>query len=477
VNAGLAFVITWMIAHGLGAGATGSFFQLTSLFMIATCIIGLGADTGLVRSLSRHVAQNDHGAIRPLLRSALIPLVVIGMVATCTVVIAAPWISSALGWGSDAASTVRVLALVLLPAAATGVLLGGSRGLGRIRTYTVVQNLLIPIVRFGAVAFAVYVVHDAWAVVWAWSLPLVLGAVAASALLVRHVRRGPAAEAPHAERDERRRLAREFWGFSLPRGGTVILERALDWADVLLVIALLGAVPGGVYGVVTRIVQAGNMLESALRIVMGPRLSAAVARDDQIAADSLYQKVTGFLILASWPFYFAIAVFAKDILRLFGDEFVSGATALVVLALAMAVRNTGGALQTVLLMAGQSTWQLGNKALQLTVLIVLTLWLAPVGGITGAAVAYAISVVVDTGLAMFQVHRALGFRSDARAVIGAAVAPVGVVLGGGLLVSVVLEGMGTPLRLLGLGGVLAAYLGAILLALRKRGEFHVTDVA
>jgi hypothetical protein len=54
---------------------------------------------------------------------------------------------------------------------------------------------------------------------------------------------------------------------------------------------------------------------------------------------------------------------------------------------------------------------------------------------------------------------------------------VGVVLGGGLLVSVVLEGMGTPLRLLGLGGVLAAYLGAILLALRKRGEFHVTDVA
>jgi O-antigen/teichoic acid export membrane protein len=130
VNAGLAFVITWMIAHGLGAGATGSFFQLTSLFMIATCIIGLGADTGLVRSLSRHVAQNDHGAIRPLLRSALIPLVVIGMVATCTVVIAAPWISSALGWGSDAASTVRVLALVLLPAAATGVLLGGSRGLG-----------------------------------------------------------------------------------------------------------------------------------------------------------------------------------------------------------------------------------------------------------------------------------------------------------------------------------------------------------
>src|SRR5699024_5932624 len=87
------------------------------------------------------------------------------------------------------------------------------------------------------------------------------------------------------------------WSFSLPRGVTIILERALDWADVLLVIALLGPGPGGVYGVVTRIVQAGNMLEAALRIVLGPRISAAIARDDYARAEQLYRQATQLLIL------------------------------------------------------------------------------------------------------------------------------------------------------------------------------------
>lgn len=469
VNAGLAFVVTWIIGRGLGAAATGEFFQLTSWFMIATSVIGLGADTGLMRSLSRQRALGDERHFRPTLRAALLPVIALGVLVTVVLLLAAP----ALGqwWGLDAAGvdTLRILAVALVPGALVGILLGGSRGLGRVITYTVVQNLFIPIARLAAVAAVVLWIGSAWAAVWAWVVPLILAAALAAVALTRQVR-AAAPDRSAVDRAESKDQTRAFWAFSLPRGGAVVLERALDWADVLLVIALLGPAAGGVYGVVTRIVQAGSMLEAAMRIVLGPRLSAAIAQEKNTEAQSLFRQVTSMLIVASWPFYIAIAVFAEDLLGLFGDQFRSGAPALVILAVAMGLRNTGGALQTVLLMAGRSTAQLGNKAVQLVVLIAGTLVLVPAWGIVGAAVAYAAGVIIDTILAGVQVYRSLGFRAEVREVLVASMLPLLIVLTGSVAVSAALGEMSSLWRLFGLAMVLAVYGAVLVYLLRRRGR-------
>ncbi|WP_422116314.1 lipopolysaccharide biosynthesis protein [Brachybacterium sp. UNK5269] len=466
VNAGLAFVVTWMIARGLGAGATGDFFLLTALFMISTSVIGLGADTGLVRALSGARAVGQHRDIRPTLRAALLPVIVVGSVLVTVLLLSAGQLASWLALGSSGASTLRLLALALVPAALTGILLAGSRGLGRVRTYTLVQNLFIPICRLLMVAAAVVLLGSTSAVVWAWAVPLFLAAAIAALALSRQVGaetdRGVAVPAT-----ERKVISRRFWAFSLPRGGSIIIERALDWADVLLVIALLGPRAGGVYGVVTRIVQAGGMLEAALRIVLGPRLSTAIAQGEHRAAERLYQQVTQFLILGAWPFYLAVAVFADVILGLFGPEFISGAPALIVLASAMALKNMAGALQTVLLMAGRSSWQLRNKAIQLVVLIVLAVVLLPLWGLIGAALAFAVSVLVDTLLAVFQVHRLLGFTSELHTIAFSSALPLLVVLGGSLVARLLASGAGTPVHLAALAAVLLVYAAVVLRALKK----------
>ncbi|PKI90832.1 hypothetical protein CW368_09215 [Actinomycetales bacterium SN12] len=469
VNAALAFLVTWIIANGLGADATGGFFLLTSLFMIVTSATGLGADTGLVRSLSQSVALDRRSTLAPIVRTAVWPVVLLGFLVSATIWLGAAQLSGWLGLGEDAVPTVRVLAATILPATLTGVLLGGSRGLGRIITYTVVQNLFIPFTRLGAVAVVVYLFHSAWGVIWAWALPLVLACAIAGFALLRQLRVQGGGQFPPTP-TERKALTRTFWSFSLPRGGTIILERALDWADVLMVIALLGPAMGGIYGVVTRVVQAGAMLEAALRIVLGPRLSAATAVGNHALAERLFLQVTQFLILASWPFYITIAVFSSDILRLFGEEFVQGSTALIILAVAMGLRNTAGALQTVLLMVGRSTWQLFNKAVQLGVMVLLAAVAVPAWGIIGGAVAFAVSVAVDTLLASVQVHRSLGFITTGRSVARAAVLPVSVVLVGGLLASALLRDASALTRISALVAVVAIY-GAALLVVLKRGMF------
>ncbi len=111
VNAGIAFVVTWLIARGLGAGATGAFFLLTSLFMISTSVIGLGSDTGLVRSLSRSRATDRMGELGPTVAIAMRPVILLGLILTAMLVVAADPIADRLVPGTDGASTLRLLAL------------------------------------------------------------------------------------------------------------------------------------------------------------------------------------------------------------------------------------------------------------------------------------------------------------------------------------------------------------------------------
>jgi O-antigen/teichoic acid export membrane protein len=185
----------------------------------------------------------------------------------------------------------------------------------------------------------------------------------------------------------------------------------------------------------------------------------------------MFQRVTVALILLSWPYYIAAAVFAKDLLGLFGDEFVQGTSALIVLAAAMALRNTMGALQTVLIMTGRSMWQLANKGAQVSVLIAGSLILVPLLGIVGAAVAYALSVLVDTTLATVQVTTRLGVQSDMRSILSAAAFPVVGVLCTGLALVWLLADAPAYVRLILLGCILVVYVGATGMFLRGRSDF------
>ena len=120
------------------------------------------------------------------------------------------------------------------------------------------------------------------------------------------------------------------------------------------------------------------------------------------------------MIWVAWPFFILLAVFAEPVLRIFGPGFSSGATPMAVLAAAMALSVAAGTVQTILLMGGRSTWQLADKTGALLLNITLDLLLIPTWGITGAAIAWAVTIVVDTVVVVWQVQGLMGIRPSGR---------------------------------------------------------------
>lgn len=421
-------ILAIVVGRGLGVQGAGFFFQTVALFMIVANVLELGADTGLVRELSRQVSLGRYADLRRTVLIAVVPVLTVGVVMVAVLCLGAPVLAGLISAPSARATTegliVHTMPFVVLASLVT-VLLGGTRGLGSVLPFVSVYNVGLPVARVLLVLAALAAGFELFGVAQAWVIPSVLAAAVAAVVLVRQLTLMPFEQAvPAAPRTPVRLLAREFWSFSAPRGLAAALEIVLAWLDVLLVGALLGPAAAGIYAVASRCVRAGLLVDTAMRMAVSARISATLAVGDLERARNLLRRTTQSMILLSWPLYATLACFAPVVLDVFGAGFEAGTTTVELLCAAMMLLSGAGMVQTVLLMGGRSRWQLNNKVVALVVNIAANVVLMPVLGIAGAAVAWVLTVAVDTALATWQVQHRMAVRVSARALA----APVAVVL-------------------------------------------------
>ena len=408
-GAGIAFVTTMVVSNGIGAEGSGEFFRLMALFAIAISLVTFGADTGLVRTMSAQRALGRYGVLPQLIRYGLIPALMTSMLLVAGVYIYTEVVPMA----PEYQSAMRVSSAFVLVAALMTVFFGALRGLHRVVTFTVLQNVLLPTLRFAAVGLVVLFSGQLMELVYAWTVPVAITAVVALWLLERafpneeHVEVLPSEDSPTE-------TFRSFWGFSSARGVATVVETILEWIDVLVVTAFLGAAAGGVYGAVNRCVRVGTMIEHTGRVVTGPSISAALATRQLDRAREIFLSTTRVLTALSWPFYLSLAFFGPVLLHFFGKGFEAGAGILWVICPAAMLSMSAGGVQSVLLMSGKSRWQLLNKLSSLVVAVTLNFTLVPVWGLYGAVTAWASALLIDTFLASYQVFRLVGIRASVR---------------------------------------------------------------
>ena len=408
-GAGIAFVTTMVVSNGIGAEGSGEFFRLMALFAISISLVTFGADTGLVRTMSAQRALGRYGVLPQLIRYGLIPSLVTSVLLVAGVYIYTELVPMA----PEYQAAMRVSSAFILVAALMTVFFGALRGLHRVVTFTLLQNVLLPTLRFAAVGLVVLFSGQLMDLVYAWTVPVAITAVVA---LWRLERAFPSEE--HVEvlpsEDSPTETFRSFWGFSSARGVATVVETILEWIDVLVVAAFLGAAAGGVYGAVNRCVRVGAMIEHTGRVVTGPSISAALATRQLDRAREIFLSTTRVLTALSWPFYLSLAFFGPVLLGFFGKGFEAGAGILWVICPAAMLSMSAGGVQSVLLMSGKSRWQLLNKLSSLVVAVTLNFTLVPVWGLYGAVTAWASALLIDTFLASYQVFRLVGIRASLR---------------------------------------------------------------
>lgn len=474
LGAVLAFGLTVLVSRWLQPAGAGGLFELIALFTILSNTLQLGADTGLLRWISRARAIGGLADVRKIVTIALVPVFVLSTAAAAAVWITAPDLAHAFlhGMAPAAAADIRIVAPFVPLGALSACVLAGSRGFGRMWPYLAIEGLGKPALRVGLVLVALVLGWGVQGALLGWSLPVALGLVGSWLILTRLIkaelpgaehglsrsagtsrrrvaaggrhrdagqgRRRVAAAGRHRDADRgrrrvaadghldadrerrqappgspatpRRRLAADFWRFTAPRGFAGTFQIVVVWLDILLVGALLSRYSAGVYAAVSKLVLVGAYALEATRLAIGPQLSRFLARQDFSIAAGLHQSATRWLMIASWPLYVVMAIFPAVVLGIFGHRYTAGAAALTVLALAMLVNLGTGNVTVVLLMGGKSSLSAWNALAAMLVNVGLNLVLLPRIGIVGAAIAWAASIVVENVAAVIEVWLTLGIR-------------------------------------------------------------------
>ncbi len=401
------FVLTLVLTHGLTTTTAGQFFSATAIFIVLQTFLSFGVGAGLVRFVPRFQALDRQADVPALLVVAFVPVIVLGIVGSIALWLAAPLLATRIGHDqADAAlHSIRILALLFLPGVVEVGIVESTRAFDSVRNYVLLQQLGSPAARPVLVGIAIAAAAPLWVVVLAWLIPLLLALVLAALLLARRMRQlfGRSLAWPQPTVPVRD-IAAEYWSFTGARGLAGVMEILLNWLDVLLVATLASPAQAAIYAAASRFITSGTLVLQALRVAIAGDISAALARRDTERVSQIYSAASQWVVLSSWPLYLVMAVFAPTVLRVFGASYPAGAHAMTVLCLAMLVNLAAGNVGTVLLMGGRSSWVLMDKAASLAINVGVNLALVPHFGITGAAVAWAATIVLDSVLAFGQVR-------------------------------------------------------------------------
>lgn len=402
-SAGMGFVLTVIVSRLLGTEGAGLFFQITGIFAMVLAFAKFGMDSTSIYLIPR-VKLDDSRKVRSAVAACILTALGVSVLLLAAVEIAAPML-----WAESSPALLRGVQaiMVFLPMGAVMLTVSAVlRALGSVREFVWISNLALPLLRAIFVVIAFVITGSVAVVSVAWAVPFAVLVLIAGVMVSRHI--SVLEQGTPGPRLPAMQQYREIWRFAIPRTISAGLEQALTWVDVLIIGWLMSDQAAGIYGGAARFIQAGLLVDAALRVVVSPRFSALLHKGKRDEVSDLYVTASVWLVLTASPAYVLLGVFSPVFLSLLGPEFSEGAVPLSILAVGMAVTFLAGNIHSLLIMSGRSGWAAVNKAIVLTVNVVGNFALIPLFGLQGAAFVWMVCMLLDAALATAQVRFFLG---------------------------------------------------------------------
>ncbi|WP_254536876.1 flippase [Halomarina litorea] len=397
----ISFVAKLVIARVLGRVDYGAVSLGITLTAFVSTLVVLGLHTGIGRFLPRY---EDPGRRKGVLLSAFELAIPLSVLVGGAIALLAPWLAGAVFDDSSIAPVLRVFGLAIPLAAVMKLAVGGVQGLQSSLPKVFIRNVSLPLTRFAGVVVAILLGFRSTGVAWAYAASYAAAAGVGLYFLWR--------DTPLFDRAvEAVPMRRELLSFSAPL--VVSTTMTLVFSDIDMFMLGIYASTGdvGVYNTVYPLAQLLTVAMSAFGFIFMPVVSELQTAGEEDALGRLYQVVTKWIFLATFPLFVLMVLFPEATIALtFGPEYLPGTTALVVLSVAFFTHAIAGPNADALTSLGRTRLIMYDNALVAAVNVVLNVALIPQYTFLGAAVATAVSYVLLNALYAAQLYRFAGFH-------------------------------------------------------------------
>lgn len=380
------FLVALLIARISGEALLGAFAILFALRAILALVCGLGMRVAMTKFVAASRARSDHAVLRGAVRIGIGVPVGAAVLAAAVLVLLAPVLSEDVFDVSSMTGPMRVVALSLPFAVLQDVTLAGTQGFQSLRAFARIGMILEPSCRLGFTALALVAGWDLMGLAVALLAASAIGGLSGAVALGRRVRALP----PAAPVLPWRALA----GFAGVSWVASMATQGILWVDVVLLGWLVAADEVGVYQVATRAVMVCMIVITPLTAAMAPRIAHYwETREIDRVSDSYDGVVRWTWRLSIVPLTLVFAAPAA-VLSIFGSGFREGVAVVLILCTGALVESLAAPSAVLLNQIGRNRLNMVINLCALIGNIALNLALIPAFGIVGAAVAWALTLVV-----------------------------------------------------------------------------------
>lgn len=385
---GSRFVIGLILARLLGPADYGLYHLAIGAASMFAGISSLGLDDAMVRYVAILSGRRDRPGVWGTIQIGLGITLPVSVLLGVFLYLAAPMVSEGLFDEPALTPALHLMAFVVPLLTLSNVLLGVTRGFGRMDHAAFGENVVQSLVRMVLLGILALVGLDLVAALVIFAIADVAASITFGLLINRHFSLRPSAH-PEARRD-----VRGVFGFAFPLWLSGLLNQFQRNITVLILGVAAAPASVGIFAIVSQVNMIGHAVYRAVIVSVKPLLAQLHDQGDSTGLRHIYTTTTRWLLMTNLPFFLGLVLYPASILAIFGEDFSTGAAALVVMAVAELMNAGTGICGSLIDMTGHTRIKVANSVLWLLVLGVSNVLLVPPFGVVGAALAHAVSITV-----------------------------------------------------------------------------------
>jgi O-antigen/teichoic acid export membrane protein len=390
------FAFGILIARVVGVEQYGLYTLAITVSLIATNVAMVGLQTGMVRFLPEAIREKDDQATWGIIQTSVgIPLI-FSIVLSLGLLLLADNLAVLLFHDPRMASLLRIASL-LIPLDTISFLAYVITISYKQPKYSVIaNNILSPVIKlvmaaaFLAIGLSTEGILIAQVIASTAGLLVLIYFINSLFPLIR-----PLGSAFKNTRKLIRYSLTVYWGW---------IVNTLSATLTTLALGFVGLASGvGVYTAASRFSMIGSMFYLSIGSISTPIFADLYTQGNAAQLKAYYQTTARWLIIFNLPVFLTSILYAKPLLWIFGDDFTTGFTSMIILAFGTLTYTSTGLGANVLDMTDHPKVNSINSVILVIVLIILNILLVPRYEVIGAALATSISTIVVDVICLIEV--------------------------------------------------------------------------
>ena len=375
------YLYTALLARWVGPEFLGIYSIANSIMLISEVFAKMGLETGIMRFVSRLNPKVDKEKINLLISSAFKMTAIFSLAIMIVLIISSGTIIDNYFSAQPILKSVLIIFAIAIPFNSLTIISAfATQGFKRLKYKTIVTQFLNPTVLLLTMTLCYWFMSKTHTIM----IPILATGIIGFIVMVMVLKKVSGLKNFQIINSQ---INYELLKFSYPLMFVTILQTLMHWMDILMLGYFTDSITVGLYHPAARTAGLLQALLLSFLSIYAPMVSQFHSQGDKAKLANTYQLVSRWLLIFSIPISAIFILFPEKVLLLFGAEYAKSSQILVLLTIATFTQAIFGAAGPTLSMSGHTKLVLYNSIVTFVLNFCLNIWLIPIYGVLGAAIA------------------------------------------------------------------------------------------